>query len=112
MTLDRRERAGPERVEKRDAGVRKPACVEHHAVSHAARRVEPVDERPLVVGLKARDGRSTQSTLVHDRNVNLRERGVTVNFWFADTEKVEVWTVQDEHAPSRRRHVGLSSVRR
>ena len=106
MHLHHRPADGRQRVPQGDAGVGERGGVDQDPMGPVGTLLDPIDERPLVVGLEAGEfhrGARESGGLGGQAAVDLLERGAPVDLRLAAAEEVQVRAVEHEDA-DRLRH--------
>src|SRR5690606_6858014 len=104
-----------DRVAQGYAGVRESGAVQDDAGgARFAESGDVIDQRPLVIGLEERDVDTERLRLVAQALLEVRQRGMTIDFRLTTTESVEIRPVDDGngfHAVAcARRRVKLERV--
>lgn len=76
--------------------MRKPTRVDNDSVDVVAGCLDAVDEGAFVVGLEGVEGCAHGGGVGGTGGFDVGEGGVTVDVWFAGTEKVEIGAVEEE----------------
>lgn len=85
-------------ISQRDTGMCQSTCVYDDVVGLSFRLMNSVDDETFVIRLECLEFnvRSNAGRVVSQICFDLFESGLAVDLWFAGTQKVEVWTVDEK----------------
>ena len=96
--LDDREPDARQGIAQRHARVRQAGQIDQDSVGILTRSVNAIDQRSLVVGLETNQFSARLLRLLFQSRIDLRKRGSAVDVRFADTQQVQIRSMEYENS--------------